>query len=188
MNIVHRWYCKSDMWAKQLTRGMTSATNDLDLGDNLLEIGPGPGVGTDWFKERVVHVTAVEIDHKLARALSQRMEGTNVTVVEGDATSMTFPDNTFSSASSFTMLHHVPTPELQDKLLAEACRVLAPSAPFFGSDSTPSLRWNIFHLFDTRVPCDPDTFASRLEAAGFTDVAVNVFPSGFGFRARKPAA
>ena len=187
MNIVHRWYCKSDMWAKQLTKGLAYATEGLDLGDNLLEIGPGPGVATAWFKERVAHVTAVEIDHKLAHSLSQRMEGTNVTVVEGDATSMDFADSTFSSAASFTMLHHVPTSELQDKLLGEACRVLAPGAPFFGSDSTPSLLWNIFHIMDTRVPVDPNGFGARLEAAGFTDVHVNTFSSGFGFRANKPA-
>ncbi len=187
MNIVHRWYCKSDMWAKQLTRGMTYATRDLDLGDNLLEIGPGPGVGTDWFKERVAHVTAVEIDHKLARALSQRMEGTNVTVAEGDATAMDFADDTFTSAASFTMLHHVPSPELQDKLLAEAYRVLAPGAPFFGSDSVPNLLWNIAHVFDTRVPVNPETFGGRLEAAGFDSVKVNTFSDGFGFSARKPS-
>lgn len=187
MNIVHRWYCKSDTWAKQLTRGLEFATRDLDLGDNLLEVGPGPGVATDWFKERVPHMTAVEIDHKLARSLSQRMEGTNVTVVEGDATAMDFNDNAFTSAASFTMLHHVPTPELQDKLLAEVCRVLAPGAPFFGSDSVPSLVWNIFHLFDTRVPVDPETVGSRLEAAGFTSVSINTFPGGFGFNARKPS-
>jgi ubiquinone/menaquinone biosynthesis C-methylase UbiE len=187
MNIVHRWYCKSDAWAKQLTRGLTYATKELDLGDNLLEIGPGPGVGTDWFKERVAHMTAVEIDHKLARSLKQRMEGTNVRVVEGDATDMDFNDNTFSSAASFTMLHHVPSSELQDKLFAEAFRVLEPGAPFFGSDSVPSLRWNIFHLFDTRVPVNPDTVGSRLEAAGFTSVSVTRFPGGFGFSARKPS-
>ncbi len=187
MNIVHRWYCKSDMWAKRLTKGMTVATQDLDLGDNLLEIGPGPGVSTDWLRERVQHLTAVEIDHKLARALSQRMEGTNVTVVEGDATELDFPDNTFSAVSSFTMLHHVPTPELQDKLLAEACRVLEPGAPFFGSDSTPNFLWNIFHVFDTRMPVDPDAFAGRLEAAGFEEVAMSTFATDFGFRARKPS-
>ncbi len=75
MNIVHRWYCKSDMWAKQLVRGMTFATSDLDLGDNLLEIGPGPGVGTGWVKERVRKRTPTEIDHKLPRSLRQRVGG-----------------------------------------------------------------------------------------------------------------
>jgi len=187
VNIFHRWYCKSDAWAKQLTMGLTYATRNLDLGDNLLEIGPGPGVGTEWLKERVAHVTAIEIDHKLFRDLHQRMEGTNITVVEGDATKMEFVDNTFTSAACFTMLHHVPSPELQDKLFAEACRVLAPGAPLFGSDSVPSLRWNIYHLFDTRTPVPPDTVDQRLEHAGFGQIDITTFPGGFGFTAYKPA-
>ena len=90
MNIVHRWYCKSDMWAKQLTKGLTYATEGLDLGDNLLEIGPGPGVATGWFKERVAHVTAVEIDptiYALGKALhpERPYDAPQVEVVVSDA-------------------------------------------------------------------------------------------------------
>ena len=158
---------------------------NVDLSDDVLEIGPGPGVTTDWLRTRVPHLTAVEIDEALAESLRRRMEGTNVTVVEGDGTAMQFPDATFDSAVCFTMLHHVPSPELQDRLLGEACRVLRPGAVFIGSDSTPSLMWNIYHLFDTRVPVDPDTFGGRLERAGFTDPQVRRFPGGFSFRARK---
>jgi ubiquinone/menaquinone biosynthesis C-methylase UbiE len=36
----------------------------------------------------------------------------------------------------------------QDLLLAEAHRVLKPGGST-GSDSTPSFRWRLFHLFDT---------------------------------------
>jgi SAM-dependent methyltransferase len=158
-----------------------------DLGDDVLEIGPGPGVTTDILQTRVAHLTAVEIDHKLAEALRRRFEGTNVKVIEGDATALELPDGTFSSALSFTMLHHVPSPELQDKLLREAFRVLRSGGFFLGSDSTPSLRWNIYHLFDTRVPIDPEGFGSRLERAGFVEARVNRFPGGFAFRARKPS-
>lgn len=160
---------------------------DIGLGDEVLEIGPGPGVTTDWLRARAPHVTAVEIDQALAESLRRRTEGTNVTVVEGDATAMEFPDFTFSAALCFTMLHHVPSTELQDRLLAEACRVLRPGGMFAGSDSTPSLMWNIYHLFDTRVPVDPDTFGGRLERAGFADPQVHRFPGGFSFRARKPS-
>lgn len=161
---------------------------NVDLGDHVLEIGPGPGVTTDWLRTRVPHLTAVEIDHALAESLRRRMEGSNVTAVEGDATAMQLPDATFDSAVCFTMLHHVPSTELQDRLLAEACRVLRPGAVFIGSDSTPSLTWNIAHLFDIRVPVDPETFGGRLERAGFADAQVRRFPGGFSFRARKPAA
>ena len=191
MNLFHRWYCNSKGWANAMQQYVLPwALGSVDLGDHVLEIGPGPGVVTDWLRTRVPHVTSVEIDHALAESLTRRMDGTNVTVVEGDATAMQFPDASFSSAVCFTMLHHVPSPELQDKLLAEACRVLRPGGFLIGSDSTPSLMWNIYHLFDTRVPVDPDSFGGRLERAGFVEVDVRRPPggrSGFSFRARKPS-
>ena len=151
----------------------------------MLEIGPGPGLATDWLKSRAQHLTSIEIDHRLAEALNERMEGSNVTVVEGDATAMPFPDGSFSAATCFTMLHHVPSPELQDRLLAETFRVLEPGGTFAGSDSTRTLLWSINHLFDTGVPVDPGTLSGRLEAAGFTEVAVEKRGSFFRFRARK---
>ena len=67
------------------------------------------------------------------------MDGTNVTVVAGDATSMPFPDGSFSGAVCFTMLHHVPSAELQDRLLTETYRVLRPGGEWF--ISTPNLAY-----------------------------------------------
>jgi len=167
-------------------RLLPAALKDLDLGEAALEIGPGPGLSTDWLRTRVPRLTAIEIDHQLAEGLKRRLTGTNVTVVEGDATGMPFPDASFSAAVCMTMLHHVPW-RLQDRLLAETARVLRPGACFAGSDSTPSLRWNLYHLFDDRNPVDPTTFGARLTRAGFTDVDVQRPPSGtgFSFRARR---
>lgn len=187
MNLIHRWYCRSDRWSKLLQgRILPWVLGDSDLGDDVLEIGPGPGVATDWLRPKVAHLTAIEIDHALAESLRRRLEGTNVTVTEGDAADMPFEAGRFSAAVSFTMLHHVPSAALQDKLLAETYRVLRPGAWFVGSDSTPSLMWNLYHIFDTRVPVDPDTFAGRLEAAGFVDPRVERYRTAFRFRARKP--
>ncbi len=185
MNLFHRWYCNSGGWAKKLQgEYMPGVLQGIELGDDVLEIGPGPGMSTDWLRERAAHVTSIEIDHKLAQSLEHRMAGTNVTVVEGDATAMPLPDASFSAVLSFTMLHHVPA-RLQDRLLAEAQRVLAPGGTFAGMDSTPNLKWNIYHLFDDRNPVDPNTFASRLEAAGFAEPRVRITASGFSWRARK---
>ncbi len=166
---------------------MPAVLGNLDLGDNVLEIGPGPGHTTDWLRERVPQLTAIEIDTRLADSLKGRLTGSNVTVVEGDATAMPFPDASFSSVVCFTMLHHVPSAELQDKLLKEACRVLRPGGIFTGSDSTPSLLWNLFHIFDTRTPVDPEQFADRLTAAGFKDPQVRRGPNYFSFVTLKPA-
>ena len=188
MNILHRRYCRSDEWRQAVHHGMMPwVLGDVTLGANVLEIGPGPGVTTDWLRERVRSLTCVEIDRKLADSLKARLEGTNVTVVEGDATSMDFADASFDAAVCFTMLHHVPSRALQERLLAEAYRVLRPGGLFLGSDSTTSFRFRLFHVFDTCVPVEADGFAERLRAPGFGEITIERRPqyNTFKFQARK---
>jgi ubiquinone/menaquinone biosynthesis C-methylase UbiE len=127
----------------------------------------------------------VEIDAALAKSLSRRLDGRNVTVLNEDATAMPFPDASFDAAVSFTMLHHVPSAELQDRLLAEVARVLRPGATFAGTDSLYSRIFGLLHLFDTMVVVDPQSFPDRLQAAGFADVHVDVGREAFRFRATK---
>jgi ubiquinone/menaquinone biosynthesis C-methylase UbiE len=107
----------------------------------------------------------------------------NVTVVREDATAMSFSDAAFDGAISFTMMHHVPSVALQDRLLAEVARVLRPGGTFAGVDSLPERGFHMLHLFDTRVPVDPASLPKRLQAAGFVDVQVDVNPYASRFRA-----
>jgi SAM-dependent methyltransferase len=162
------------------------ALKGLDLGKDVLEIGPGPGLTTDILRRQLDQVTSIELDSELASQLQARLQGTNVRVVEGDAAKMPFEDKSFSGAVSFTMLHHVPSAELQDRLLAEVYRVLKPGGTFAGTDSRWSAGFQLFHLFDTMVVVDPSSFAKRLEAAGFTDVKVDLAKRAFRFRAKRP--
>jgi SAM-dependent methyltransferase len=109
----------------------------------------------------------------------------NVRVICQDATQMEFPDGSFDSALCFTMLHHIPSPSLQDRLLQQVARVLRPGGTFAGTDSLARKWFRLLHAFDTCVLVPPDTFASRLEAAGFDAVSVDLNPYAFRFRARK---
>ena len=189
MNLLHRWACRSTGWGRLLEGRIIPWTLDgVDLGEDALEIGPGPGLTTNVLRRQLPKLTCIEIDRRLADALQKRMAGANpgVTVVHGDATQTSFPDGAFSGAVCLTMLHHVPSAELQDRLLAETYRVLKPGAWFAGTDSRTSLRWRLYHLFDTCVPVDPDGFAARLERAGFVEATVDANPWAFRFRARKP--
>ena len=188
MNRFHRWYCRSGHWRHSIQDEIVPwVLGDVGLGDRVLEVGPGPGLTTDVLAKRVPRLSALEIDPALAERLRKRFEGTNVTVHEGDATAMPFGDGTFSGAACFTMLHHVPSSELQDRLLHEVRRVLRPGATFAGSDSLASVVFRLAHLADTMVLVEPDSFARRLEAAGFEGVEVETGKAAFRFRATVPA-
>lgn len=186
MNGFHRRYCRSDRWARTVSeRLLPWALRGVDLGPDVLELGPGPGVTTRLLADRVPRLTAVEIDPDLARRLAAEFGG-RVRVVRGDATALDLPGASYSGVVCFTMLHHVPSPALQDRLFGEAYRMLRPGGVFAGSDSRLSLRFRLVHLGDTMVPVDPHTLASRLTAAGFADVAVTTVKGALRFSARRP--
>ena len=182
MNEEHLGLCASEGWRDALRDLIIPyALADARLGDDVLEVGPGPGLTTDLLRAELAHLTAVELDAGLAAALTARMVGTNVDVVRADATALPFDDGHFTGAVSFTMLHHVPTAAGQDRLFAEVARVLRPGAVFVASDSVASEELEALHDDDVYNPVDPDTVAGRLTAAGFG--AVEVRSNSFGWAA-----
>jgi ubiquinone/menaquinone biosynthesis C-methylase UbiE len=187
MNLAHRWLCGSARWKTAVETYILPWTLEgLNLGANVLEVGPGPGATTDQLRGRMERLTCVEVNRAMADALRRRQLNQNVAVVCEDATAMSFPDQTFDGAVCFTMLHHVPSVAMQDQLLREVQRVLRPGGVFAGTDSLYSRSFRLLHLFDTMVVVDPDTFPARLKAAGFDDIQVDVMkPYAFRFRARK---
>ncbi|GAA0224306.1 class I SAM-dependent methyltransferase [Cryptosporangium japonicum] len=184
MNWIHRRLCSSDTWfAKVEDTLIPWALNGVELGADVLEIGPGFGATTRVLARSVPHLTAVEVDPASAARLGAGIPG--VRVVTGDATALDFADDSFDAVVCFTMLHHVPSPAAQDRLFAEAHRVLRPGGIFAGSDSRYSTRFRFLHVFDTMVVVDPDVLPDRLRAAGFDDPVVTPVPGSFKFRARK---
>lgn len=187
MNAEHLRICSSEEWGQHIENVLLPwVLPASDLGDSLLEVGPGPGLTTDRLRTRVRNLTAVEYDPTLAAALAARMADTNVSVVNGDATNLQFDSGRFGAAASFTMLHHVPSVELQDQLLAEVARVLRPGGVFFGVDSLDSPSFRALHEGDICVPIDPLRFEERLRRAGFAEIDLTVWSVGTRFVARTP--
>ena len=174
MNKAHLEYCASPEWARLVEDELLPWVLDgRELGHDLLEVGPGPGLTTDVLRRQAARVTAVELDLTLAGPLAARLAG-NVMVVAGDATRLPFRAGRFSAAACLTMLHHIPSPELQDAALADLARVLRPGGVLAGSDGLDTPARRELHVDDVFVPVDPGTLAARLRAAGFAAVRVDV--------------
>lgn len=188
MNRIHRWYCRSDQWKQKLENEVLPwSLRGVDLGNDVLEVGPGPGLTTDWLRCRCKSLSCIEVDQELARSLGLRMANSNVHVQCADATTMPYCDGKFSGAVSFTMLHHVPSAALQERLFAEVYRVLRPGGVFAGTDSMRSLLMRIFHIRDTMVLVDPSTLSARLGTVGFKEVTIEIGAGRFRFFARRPS-
>jgi ubiquinone/menaquinone biosynthesis C-methylase UbiE len=160
----------------------------VQLGEEVLEIGPGFGATTRVLAGRMRGLTVLELEPAYCERLRSEL-GRGVRVVQGDASRMPFADGGFSAVVCFTMLHHVPTRALQDRLMAEVARVLRPGGVFAGTDSLGTgIFFRLLHVGDTLLPVGPDQLSGRLQAAGLTEAQVSRGGRSFRFRARKPLA
>jgi SAM-dependent methyltransferase len=187
VNRSHIEFLSSPRWAEMLETDLLPWVLTVgDLGSDVLEIGPGPGLTTDLLRQRTERVTAVEVDAGLAARLAARLAGTNVDVINGDATSTALDSDRFSAATCFSVLHHMATPPEQDLLFSEVTRVLRPGGIFVGVDSRDldPIRQN--HEGDTFTPVPPATLPGRLMAAGLADVRLDEDSYQIRFVAKKP--
>ena len=176
MNENHTQLCPSPEWATHIQEEVLPyLATIVDLGDYVLELGPGPGAATEWLHKRVRQLVAVESDEAAARqlvgAIRRYERARSSSATRRDSR---YPSDTFDSVASFTMLHHVPTFWDQQLLLQESFRVLKPGGTFLGSDSLSSNGLHHFHEGDDYNPVDPASFLVRLQSVGFTQLTLVV--------------
>jgi SAM-dependent methyltransferase len=187
MNGFENWFCASWFWRcatrRQLLPWILSGSR---LGEHVLELGAGPGAATDELRQRAGRVTSLEYDPAFATRLSVRMRGSNVHVLQGDASTLPFPDATFSSTIAVLVLHHLKSSELQDRAFAEIHRVLRPGGVFFAFEIQDGWMQRAAHTRSTFVPLAPGSSNARLHKAGFSRVTVDLRRGGFRIRALRP--
>lgn len=173
MNQGHLEFCTGPTWRAMLEDDiLPRALGPIDLGDRVVEIGPGAGFTTEALRRSAGQVTAVELDPTLAAQLRQRLYDPGVTVIEADGRHTGLPSGTFTGAASFNVLHHVPTDQDQDLVFAELRRLLRTGGCLVLVDGLPREGVDAFHEGDVYHPIDPDGLPGRLGEAGFTDVRI----------------
>jgi SAM-dependent methyltransferase len=184
MNPIHNYYCGSKRYESVFReRLLPAVTAGVELGGDVLEVGPGFGAATEWLSERARTVTALEYDEKLARRVSARVPLARV--VNGSGANIPLDDASYDVVLCTTMLHHVPTVAEQNALLAEVRRVLRPGGVFCGSDSRSGPLFRLAHVGDVMNVVDPFSFDERLESIGFDGTKVTVADRAFLFRATR---
>jgi ubiquinone/menaquinone biosynthesis C-methylase UbiE len=187
MNAYETWFCGSCIWRWVTRRQLLPwMLQDSELGEHVLELGAGPGAATEGLRLRAARVTSLEYDHRFAARLGARVSGTNVSVIQGDAAILPFPDKTFSSAIAILMLHHLRSPKLQDHAFEEICRVLQPSGVFLAFEIQDGWTHRIGHIRSTFVPLAADSAIARLNAAGFSHASIDLRHGGLRIRAIRP--
>lgn len=185
MNFIHRRLCASDKWARAIEDELLPwALEGIALGPETLEIGPGYGATTRVLLPKVSRLTLAEADASYAARLRGEF-GDRADVLHADGSALSLPDGRFDSVACFTMLHHVPSPRAQDRLFAEARRVLRPGGFFTGCDALGGWGFRLIHLGDTCVPVPPETLEGRLRRAGFDDCEVSLGKGSFRFIAHR---
>lgn len=115
-------------------------------GETVLDVGTGRGLLMIGAAKRLTSGRATGIDIWSGKDLSgnskdetlrnAELEGVRarVSVEDGDATAMRFPDNSFDVALSNLCLHNIPTAEGREKACREILRVLKPGGTALVSD------------------------------------------------------
>ena len=127
MNPIHHWLCGSAFWRRALQEEIMVpwALESVSLGENLLELGPGPGLTTALLQALTRNLTAVEIDFGLASRLADRLE-TQMSASFRATRRHCLLRIRFTSAASFTMLHHLPGLAWQNRMFVRSVACSAP--------------------------------------------------------------
>ena len=174
MNEHHQKVLSSPEWAQSLREEIFLPWVDHvgDLGDDVLELGPGPGQTTDMLIERLGQITAIELDPVAATKLSARVGPAGAHVLCADAAHTGLPSARFSAVVSCSMFHHIPTATQQLAVLKEAHRVLRDRGRLVVVDAPDSEDLRAFHVDDVFNPMAPDGLRAILERIGFADIQV----------------
>lgn len=175
MNRLENWFCGSGFWRRATERKILPwMLSGYKLGDSVLELGAGPGASTEGLRRLAPRVTSLEYDHAFARKLGARFRNTNVGVLRGDAASLPFPDEAFSSVLAVLVLHHLKSREQQEKAFAEIHRVLRPGGAFLALEIGDGWLQRFGHKNSTFVPVAPAAAFARLTSLGFSKIVVDM--------------
>lgn len=113
---------------------------------NTLEIGVGTGLNFPHFPSGI-HYVGIEPDDSMREVAQKKEKQFHLSVQDGDAQSLNFPDNSFDTVAATLVFCSIPNPK---RALSEVYRVLKPGGQFLLLEhvrrDTPVAGWMQDHL------------------------------------------
>jgi ubiquinone/menaquinone biosynthesis C-methylase UbiE len=188
MNRMEHFFCSTSLWQRMTHRYLLPwVLSEGRLGDHVLEIGAGYGAATGHLLKLAPRVTSLEYDPHSLRKLREKHQCTELTTLCGDAATLPFADQSFSSAVAILVLHHLKSRELQDRALAEVHRVLRPGGSLFAFEINDGWIHRAAHYKSAFTPVTPGSAFARLTKVGFSKISVDFRSGGYRMSARRAA-
>jgi len=188
MNRMEHFFCSTSLWQRMTHRYLLPwLLSEARLGDHVLEIGAGYGAATGHLLKLAPRVTSLEFDPRLLRKLKAKYQCAQLIALCGDAATLPFADQSFSSAVAILVLHHLKSRELQDRALAEVHRVLRPGGSLFAFEINDGWIHRAAHYKSTFTPVTPGSAFARLTKVGFSKISVDFRGGGYRVSARRAA-
>ena len=188
MNRMEHFFCSTSLWQRMTHRYLLPwLLSEARLGDHVLEIGAGYGAATGHLLKLAPRVTSLEFDPRLLRKLKAKYQCAQLIALCGDAATLPFADQSFSSAVAILVLHHLKNRDLQDHALAEVHRVLRPGGSFFAFEINDGRIHRAAHYKSTFTPVTPGSAFARLTRVGFSKISVDFRGGGYRVSARRAA-
>lgn len=135
---------------------------------SILEVGAGVGITTNFLANKFKNssITAIDYDEEQIKIAKQKNLNSKVTFKQGDATSLSFPAESFDFCFAILVFHHIAD---FPKALSEIYRVLKSDGKFYIYD-IPAKSWNPFYRWiklGTPGIFSKEEFIKLLEQTGF---------------------
>lgn len=130
-------------------RGRVVELAQTDPTMRVLDVATGTGDQAFAFAEKAAEVVGLDLSEAMIAIAHRKNQHANVSLLQGDAAALPFPDGSFDVACISFALHEMPR-SVRERALGEMKRVVRPAGRIvivdWGLPSRTSTRWLVFHL------------------------------------------